>query len=146
MEQTIKYIEERSKNIKIYSEKLSKSLRIIDRKLEKFFEEAEIEFYDSACLGHLDVEFDELPMYLAINKNENDVWGINIDSKYKECEGEYNQSVGYGVAQKLNVAIVKRLPEFLKLYAAALEKKNKEYENMASIAEKMEKLFEEGDQ
>ncbi len=146
LQSTIKYIEERSVNVKNNSEKISKALRKIDREFTEYFEEADITFYDSICIGRVNVFFDEVNVYLAINKNENDVWGINLDSKMKGCEYEYNQSIGYSDVEKLNIAIVKRLPEFLKLYSEALEKKDKEYENIASIAEKMEKMFEEGDQ
>jgi len=137
----MKYIMEKSKNIKINSEKLSKSLQKIDYELGNYFDEADLEFCDSECIGRVDIGFDEVNVYLAINKNEYDVWGINVDSKYKECEVEFNNSIGYPKVEHLNVAIVKRLPKFLKLYTEKLEKKNKEYEYMASIAEKMEKLF-----
>lgn len=37
-------------------------------------------------------------------------------------------------------AIVKRLPEFLKLYAEKMKKKEKEYQKMAEIAEQMTQI------
>jgi hypothetical protein len=142
LKETISYIEERSNNLKIYSNKIKHALKTVNDKLTNSFEIANLDFYDSEPVGSIE-KFDRSSyVYLAIEKNESGTWSLCFDTANPICEIILLEDVGYYDDPILNKNAIKRLPEFLKLYAVALEKKHKEYEKMASIAEKMEKIFE----
>ena len=135
IEQTIDYINERSQNLVRYSDKLSEAIRTIDKYIEAVGPQAGIKFTDS------EVFYEEKNIYifgdvkyrLSIRKD----WGIYVVSNIDEVPNRLLTESARAI--KKNAII--RLPEFLKLYAAELEKYEREYRDISEKAEKMAEIL-----
>lgn len=144
MQKTIEYLEEKSKNIAVYSDKLRQSLKDIDNGLTDVFSQASIAFSDSEVLTTLTTPYGITYYRLCIakayvNKSDtNTAWGMFI----ADTDDEFVESpkwIGYASRDMLK-CVVKRLPEFLSLYAEMLKGTEEEYRKISDIAEEMVKI------
>jgi prefoldin subunit 5 len=133
--ETIEYINERSQNLVRYSDKLSQAIRAIDKYIEVVGPQAGIKFTDS------EIFYEEKNIYifgdvkyrLSVRKD----WGLYVVSNIDEAPNHLLTESSRAI--KKNAII--RLPEFLKLYAAELEKYEMEYRDISEKAEKMAEIL-----
>jgi len=137
MPELMTYIEERSENIVRYSDKLSGALIAVDDYFEKIGPKAGIRFTDpepfyskvDECLG------EKVNYRLSVRKD----WGL-----YATPDNEYVGAVlVYESTRAIKKAAIKRLPEFIQLYADALKGFEDEYKEIAEKADAIAAIFEE---
>jgi len=136
MPTVIEYINERAMNLTVYSDKLSKAISVIDDYIGLIGPKAGIKFTDPEVFFD---EFDEcigpVTYKLSIRKE----WGLYAIPDCMEIEPVLiTESI-----RPMKKAMVKRLPEFLSLYAAELEKFEKEYKDISEKATRMAAILEE---
>lgn len=128
--ETVQYINERAENLVRYSDKLSAALKSIDRYFEIIGPKAGIKFIDPEIFYTDNHEyFGKVNYRLSVRKD----WGLYSVSDTMEVDNEVITDCG----RPIKKAAIKRLPEFLRLYALELEKYAKEYEEISEKAEKM---------
>jgi len=134
--ETVKYINERALNLVKYSDKLSTALKTIDKYFEAIGPKAGIRFTDPEPFYTDNNEYlGKVNYRLSVRKD----WGL-----YSVPDAmEIPNSIITDCARSLKKATIKRLPEFLRLYAAELEKLEKEYEEISEKAEKMAEIMVE---
>jgi hypothetical protein len=126
----VQYINERAENLVRYSDKLSVALKSIDKYFELIGPKAGIKFTDPEPFYTDNHEFYGKVNYkLSVRKD----WGLYSVSDTMVVDNE----VITGCGRPIKKAAIKRLPEFLKLYALELEKYEKEYKEISEKAEKM---------
>jgi len=127
---TVQYINERAENLVRYSDKLSTALKSIDKYFEIIGPKAGIRFTDPEIFYTESHEFFGTVNYkLSVRKE----WGLYSVSDTMEVDNSVITDCG----RPIKKAAIKRLPEFLRLYALELEKYEKEYEEISEKAEKM---------
>ena len=132
--ETIDYINERSQNLVRYSDKLSQAIRTVDKYIEVVGPQAGIYFTDPEPFDEEnDDYFGNIKYRLSIRKD----WGIYAVSNVEEMPNRLLTESARAI--KKNAII--RLPEFLKLYAAELEKYEKEYLDISEKAERMVEII-----
>jgi hypothetical protein len=133
---TVKYINERAGNLVRYSDKLSAALITIDKYFEIVGPKAGIRFTDPEPFYTDNNEYlGKVNYRLSVRKD----WGLHSIADVEEFSGE----VITDCSRPVKKAAIKRLPEFLRLYALELEKYEKEYEEISEKAEKMVEILKE---
>lgn len=132
----VSYMNERAQNIIKYSDKLSKAIAEIDKYLEKVGGAAGIRFIDSEVFATDYVEpMGKISYKLMISGDQGlFVW---TDCEYKNNGGLVEKS------RYLKKEAIKRLPEFLRLFAVKLAEMEHEYEEISSKADKMATILSE---
>ncbi|HWQ19239.1 MAG TPA: hypothetical protein VN455_05620 [Methanotrichaceae archaeon] len=130
MPQLVQYINERSENIVRYSDKLSEALNKIDDYFEVIGPKAGIKFNDPENFFEESKEqIGKIIYRLSVRKD----WGL-----YALSDCEYIDPVLIANASRaMKKAAVKRLPEFVALYAESLKKYEQEYEEISKKAAQM---------
>jgi len=132
--ETVKYINERAQNLVKYSDKLSTALKAIDKYFEIVGPKAGIRFTDPEVFYTDNHEYlGKVNYYLSVRKD----WGLYSIPDVMEIPN----SIITDCSRTLKKAAVKRLPEFLRLYAAELEKHEKEYKEISEKAEKIAEIL-----
>jgi len=127
---TVQYINERAENLVRYSDKLSAALKSIDKYFEIIGPLAGIRFTDLEPFYTDNHEyFGKVNYRLSVRKD----WGLYSVSDTMEVDN----AVITDCARPIKKAAIKRLPEFLRLYALELEKYEKEYEEISEKADRM---------
>lgn len=127
MPELVLYINERSANIVRYSDKLSEALNKIDDYFEEVGPKAGIKFTDPEVF-HVEHNPNEgkISYRLRVTKD----WGLYA---YPDCE--YMDTILIANASRvIKKAAIKRLPEFMQLYADALKGFEDEYEEVSEKA------------
>ena len=135
----LSYIFERSNNIARYSDKLSKSIEQIDQYFKKVGPISGIHYIESRTF-YTDDEDDYRKFYsLAVETTGNGFWGLKVatfDSEAINAEWTSLESVTWQ-SRFIKKQVIQALPQFMKSYAAELEKYEKEYRDVSEKAEKM---------
>ena len=132
--ETIEYINERSRNLVRYSNKLSEAIKTIDKYIETIGPKAGIFFTDPEPFWEeRDEYWGNSNWRLSIRKD----WGLYAVSNADEIP---NVLLIEGRRVLKKQAII-RLPEFLRLYADELEKLEKEYEDISRKANAMAEIL-----
>lgn len=133
------YITERSNNIARYSDNLSKSIEQIDQYFKKVGPISGIHYIEDRIF-YTDDEDDYRKFYsLAVETTENGNWGLKVatfDSEELNAEWTSMKSVNWQ-SRLIKKQVIRALPQFMKSYAAELEKYEKEYRDISEKAEKM---------
>lgn len=140
-EETMKYILERAENIKRYSDKLSEAIRKIDLYFDKIGSISGIGFLDSEIIftDHHNY-FGKLEYRLGVSKY-NDGWGLVVAQICPSDDVMDKKLLAMEVKRPLKKEIIKRLPEFMRLYSEELKKYEKEYEEISEIAAKFAEVL-----
>ena len=136
------YITERSNNIARYSDKLSKSIEQIDQYFKKVGPISGIHHIEDRIF-YTDDEDDYRRFYsLAVETTGTGngfFWGLKVatfDSEAINAEWTSLESVTWQ-SRFIKKQVIQALPQFMKSYAAELEKYEKEYRDISEKAEKM---------
>ncbi len=130
MPELVTYISERAENIVRYSDKLSEALHKIDDYFEGVGPKAGIRFTDSAVFyDETNPNEGKISYRLRVTKD----WGL-----YAASDCEYIDSILITSASRdMKKAAIKRLPEFMQLYADALKTFEEEYKEVSEKADAM---------
>jgi hypothetical protein len=134
MPEIVSYMNERAANLVRYSDKLSEALNKIDDYFEEVGARAGIKFRDPEIFfEEYKDQIGKIKYKLLVNKE----WGL-----YASADCEYIDSILIAEGSRaMKKAAIKRLPEFLRLYAESLEKFEKEYEDIAEKAAQMAEIL-----
>lgn len=134
--ETLGYLNERSQNIKRYSDKLSETLKDIDNILTPIIDEVKISFIDSERLSYdTDTEYGLEEYFLVMKYDAFGPSGLTVKTVF---DGEtVNYKWIYDVSRYLQIKAVKRLPVFLEAYGNYLRKKELSYQEVSDMAENM---------
>lgn len=133
----VQYIEERSKNLIRYSDKLSSALIAVDDYFERMGPKTGILLTDAEpFFSKIDEYLGEKVSYrLAVRKN----WGL-----YAMPDNEYMDSIRvYEATRAMKKEAIKRFPVFFQKYADAVATFEAEYKEIAEKAEAIAAIFEE---
>lgn len=142
----LSYIFERSNNIARYSDKLSKSIEQIDQYFKKVGPISGIRYIESRTF-YTDDEDDYHRFYsLAVETTDSGNWGLKVatfDSEELNAEWTSLKSVTWQ-SRFIKKQVIQALPQFMKSYAAELEKYEKEYQDISEKAERMAAIISPG--
>lgn len=128
----IQYLNERAENIKRSSIKLSDAWKEIDEILTPTCEKVGIVFVDNLVLHKTDNEEDGITTYkMRINKA-----GLSIQIDRYTCDG-YEFEAIHDMNRTIRRKAIKRLPEFMDIYAKELDKLEIEAKETEELAEKI---------
>lgn len=132
----VKYIAERSANIKSSSDKLRDNIVAIERTLQPLIKDAGISHIGKTFRTYENDGY-HYDYQLAIGKPWGG-WNIYVaQTCHEDQAGEVTTYALDSVKRFLLVAIVKDLPGFLQEYATKLQEKEVKYSKLAEIAERM---------
>ncbi len=133
--EVVKYIAERSANIKSASDKLRDNLLAIGKQLQPIMKDAGIT-HIGGIFRTIQDEGWEYDYQLAIGKPWG--WDIYVVQTIAQDESGAGKSISIdNIKRSMLVDIVKNLPSFLQAYAKVLQEKEVKYSNLANIAERM---------
>jgi len=130
----VSYMNERAANLVRYSDKLSEALNKIDDYFEEIGPKAGIKFTDhEVFFTEYKDQIGKIKYKLMVSKE----WGL-----YASPDCEYIDSILIAEGSRpMKKEAIKRLPEFLRLYAESLEIFEKEYEDISEKAEKIAEIL-----
>lgn len=130
----VSYMNERAANLVRYSDKLSEALNKIDDYFEEIGPKAGIKFTDpDVFFTEYKDQIGKIKYKLMVSKE----WGL-----YASPDCEYIDAILITEGSRpMKKEAIKRLPEFLRLYAESLERFEKEYEDISEKAEKIAEIL-----
>ena len=139
----LSHLFERSNNIARYSDKLSKSIEQIDQYFKKVGPISGIHYTENRTF-YTDDEDDYHRFYsLAVETTDSGNWGLKVATFDSEAINAEWTSLGPVTWQSrfIKKQVIQALPQFMKSYAAELEKYEKEYRDISEKAEKMAEIL-----
>lgn len=133
IQEAFRHIEQRTRELVNYSDKLRESFKNIDIEFSSLFKEAGVVYTDSEPID----SDDDFSYYLKIGKDRNGYWGfIKTTNDYYVPEVEMVEQSRFLIKKT-----ILRLPTFLQCYIERLDKTTEEYKKASEMAEAMCKVL-----
>lgn len=133
------YMQERAKNIKKYSDKLTEGLKEIDGIITELIENIKMSYKDEIPLLIRNGNDSIIKYYLKASYSSDDPSGLKIVKAICEYGGgtEYEYDWIFEASKELQRLAIKRLPDFMRIYAKKLEEKEEDCKECSDMAEKI---------